>query len=238
MSRARLLKPGFFTNEDLLELPFEARLLFAGLWTLADKEGRLEDRPKRIKIELFPGDNVDVDVMLEALASKGFVQRYEVDGRRLLQVLSFHKHQHPHHREPESTLPPPRGWLASPRPDLGEPEASPPEAVSGSSNGSIAEAETVAEAERDDASPPAFPFAFLYAKRYRERNQRAIPPADHGIALSLEKEFGSHACIAMADAKGWDKHPNYLRPGLEESKSTLAASTNGTTPVKSRRFSG
>ena len=44
MARARLLKPGFFTNEDLCELPAFGRLLFAGLWTIADREGRLEDR--------------------------------------------------------------------------------------------------------------------------------------------------------------------------------------------------
>src|SRR5262245_4448792 len=61
MARARLLKPGFFTNEDLVELPPAARLLFAGLWTLADREGRLEDRPKRIKLAVLPYDDVDVD---------------------------------------------------------------------------------------------------------------------------------------------------------------------------------
>ena len=43
--RTRLLKPGFFMNEELARLPVRARLLFAGLWCLADREGRLEDRP-------------------------------------------------------------------------------------------------------------------------------------------------------------------------------------------------
>ena len=61
MARSRNIKPGFFTNDGLAELPFEVRLLFIGLWTLADREGRLEDRPKRIRMEIFPGDNVDVD---------------------------------------------------------------------------------------------------------------------------------------------------------------------------------
>ena len=49
MARARNIKPGFFKNEFLAEMPCEVRLLFIGLWTLADREGRLEDRPKRIK---------------------------------------------------------------------------------------------------------------------------------------------------------------------------------------------
>ena len=50
MARSRNIKPGFFKNEDLLDLPYEYRLLFVGLWTLADREGYLEDRPKRIRM--------------------------------------------------------------------------------------------------------------------------------------------------------------------------------------------
>ena len=56
MARARNIKPGFFRNSDLVELPMDARLLFIGLWTLADRMGRLEDRPKQIKMEIFPAE--------------------------------------------------------------------------------------------------------------------------------------------------------------------------------------
>lgn len=107
MSRSRNIKPGFFKNEDLAEISFECRLLFIGLWTMADREGILEDRPKRIKIELFPGDSVDVDADLNALASRGFVLRYEVEGVRYIQILNFLKHQNPHHQEAPSKLPKP-----------------------------------------------------------------------------------------------------------------------------------
>ena len=54
--RARNIKPGFFKNDTLAELEFAARLLFIGLWGLADRAGRLEDRPKKIKAEVFPYD--------------------------------------------------------------------------------------------------------------------------------------------------------------------------------------
>jgi len=107
MARARNLKPGFFKNEDLAECSFEGRLCFAGLWTLADREGRLEDRPKRIKGELFAFDSVDVESLLGELARYRFILRYEVDGLRLIQILKFSDHQNPHHREPESELPSP-----------------------------------------------------------------------------------------------------------------------------------
>jgi len=61
MPRIRYLKPDFFKDEDLAEHPYWIRLLFAGLWGIADKDGRLEDRIKRIKAEIFPYDTVDIE---------------------------------------------------------------------------------------------------------------------------------------------------------------------------------
>lgn len=105
--RARNLKPGFFKNEQLAELPPLTRILFQGLWCLADRRGRLEDRPKRIKAEVLPYDDWDVDRALDDLARAGFIVRYEIDGKRYIQVVNFERHQSPHVREPESTIPPP-----------------------------------------------------------------------------------------------------------------------------------
>ena len=58
--RARNLKPGFFQNEYLADLPMAARLLFQGLWCSADRNGRLEYQPKKLKAEILPYDEVDV----------------------------------------------------------------------------------------------------------------------------------------------------------------------------------
>ncbi len=119
--RIRLLKPGFFKNEDLARVPFAGRLLYAGLWTLADREGRLEDRPARLKVELFPYDAVNVDELLDALDLAGFVRRYVVAGRRYLWIPTFLAHQRPHPREHASELPAP----ALGRPRLGDAEVRP-----------------------------------------------------------------------------------------------------------------
>lgn len=113
MARARNIKPAFFMNEDLVELPFQDRLLFIGLWTLADREGRLEDRPKRIKMEIFPADDVKVDESLTRLASTGMIVRYQVNGSRYIQIVNFLKHQRPHGQEKPSEIPPFQGDLAS-----------------------------------------------------------------------------------------------------------------------------
>lgn len=107
MARARSLKPGFFTNDKLAECPPLARLLFAGLWTLADREGRLEDRVKKIKAEVLPYDDVDADELLAALAAHGFIQRYEINGEKYIQIIAFLKHQNPHVKEPASQIPAP-----------------------------------------------------------------------------------------------------------------------------------
>ncbi len=92
---------------SLAEVHPLGRLLFAGIWTLADREGRLEDRPKKIKAQIFPYDECDVDALLGELARREFIQRYEADGLRIIQVTTWHKHQNPHIKEPASTLPAP-----------------------------------------------------------------------------------------------------------------------------------
>ena len=105
MARARNIKPGFFRNEFLVEMPIGNRLLFIGLWTLADRDGRVEDRPKRIKLDLFPCDSFDVDIALGELAEAGFIERYEASGVKVISIINFLKHQTPHGTEKDSALP-------------------------------------------------------------------------------------------------------------------------------------
>lgn len=106
--RQRTLKPGFFKNEDLSSMPPLERLLFAGLLLVADRAGRFEDRPARIRAEVLPyEEGIDADAMIEHLAQCGFVVRYEVDGKRYGMIPTFDLHQHPHPKEPASVIPPP-----------------------------------------------------------------------------------------------------------------------------------
>jgi hypothetical protein len=124
MSRSRNIKPGFFRNEVLVELPFEYRLLYIGTWTHADREGRFEDRPLKIKMELFPADNIDVDAGLHALQEKGFLLRYSVGGAGYCQIIAWAKHQNPHHREQPSLIPAPVKPEACPRLEADKPDTS------------------------------------------------------------------------------------------------------------------
>lgn len=110
MARARNIKPGFFLNDSLAECDMATRLLFVGLWTLADRRGILEDRPKKIKAAIFPFDGeVNIDECLSRLDSHGFITRYRVADQDAILINNFEKHQNPHVREPESTVPAPDG---------------------------------------------------------------------------------------------------------------------------------
>lgn len=119
MPRSRELKYGFFTDEEVAQLGFAARLLFQGMWCLADRDGRLEDRPMRIKAMVFPYDSVDIDALLAevARASGRFIERYEVDGKRYIQIRTLNKNQHFHPKEKSAGFPPPPAGNFPGKPD-------------------------------------------------------------------------------------------------------------------------
>lgn len=126
MARARNIKPSIMDNEDLAALPPLTRLLFVYLWMLADREGRLEDRPGRIAHQALGYDrDADADAMLNELQQGGFIARYTANGIACIQILQFAKHQTPHIREAASELPAYAPAKVGAEHDLGECEPSP-----------------------------------------------------------------------------------------------------------------
>lgn len=111
MPRIRTIKPSFFLNEELADLDHMDRLIWIGLWTQADRSGRLEDRPRRLKAVILPFDPCDMDRALDRLASKGFVIRYQVGEEFYLQVVNFEKHQRPRTDEEPSVIPSPEDGI-------------------------------------------------------------------------------------------------------------------------------
>jgi hypothetical protein len=155
MPRARLIKPDFFFDEELAELPSDAQLLFVALWMAADREGRLEDKPRVIKAKIFPFGRGDVPELLKMLADSDFILRYQIEGKRYIQIRSFLKHQKPHSREADSTIPAPPGQCigsarAMPGHDLGSAKAMPSRAERESETESVSKAEAERERGRHD----------------------------------------------------------------------------------------
>lgn len=100
MARARNIKPGLFTNDELAEhnCPL-GRLLFIGLWCLADHKGDLEWKAKRIKIQLLPYDDCNVEQLAINLDKSRFVTFYSDGKKTYLRINNFEKHQNPHPNE-------------------------------------------------------------------------------------------------------------------------------------------
>jgi len=108
MPRSRNIKPSLFKNELLGEADPLLTILFEGLWCLADREGRLEDRPKRIKAEIFPYREIpDFNRYLTVLEQLGFIHRYTVNNHPYIHVINFAIHQSPHKTEKQSIIPKP-----------------------------------------------------------------------------------------------------------------------------------
>lgn len=111
MARIRSIKPDFFRHEGLYEaerasgLPL--RLAFAGLWTAADREGRFAWRPRVLKLDVLPFDDVDFAAVLDALAAYGFVVKYQAGSDTFGHIPSWSKHQHINQREAVSSIPAP-----------------------------------------------------------------------------------------------------------------------------------
>lgn len=102
MARARNIKPKFFQNDELGELHPLARLLFIGMWTIADFKGCLEFRPKRIKTQILPYDECDIEQLTSSLDKSGFISIYTVQERRYIKIIKFAQHQTPHKNEREA----------------------------------------------------------------------------------------------------------------------------------------
>lgn len=111
MARIRTIKPGFFRHGDLFDAEKESglplRIAYAGLWCVADREGRFKWKPRDMKPEILPFDDVNMSDVLIALCSKGLVQKYTIDGQEYGWIPSFLAHQHVNKHEAKSTIPEP-----------------------------------------------------------------------------------------------------------------------------------
>jgi hypothetical protein len=88
--RTGYIKPEFFKDDELCELSPLARILFEGLCCLADDGGKLEYRTKRIKAEILPYDDCDIEELLLSLEPK-FIYR----NGNYIKIMDFAKFQNP-----------------------------------------------------------------------------------------------------------------------------------------------
>jgi uncharacterized protein YlbG (UPF0298 family) len=99
MARSRNIKPAFFENELLGELPPLDRLAFIAMWTIDDFKGCFEYRPKRLKLKLLPYDDCDIEKIVGRLEQSGFLKKYSIAENDYIKIINFSVHQNPHIKE-------------------------------------------------------------------------------------------------------------------------------------------
>jgi hypothetical protein len=109
MGRIRSIKPEFFRHEELYDAENKSglplRVAFAGLFTVADRAGRFKWKPRTLKFDVLPWDDVDMNAVLAALVTYGFIKHYIVDGKSYGWIPTFADHQVVNNKESKSVLP-------------------------------------------------------------------------------------------------------------------------------------
>jgi len=90
-----MIKPEFWSSEQVVECSTTARLLFIGMWSFSDDAGIHPASIMRLKMEVFPADNFSreqLQGMMDQLISQGLVLEYEAEGAKYWQITGW-KHQ-------------------------------------------------------------------------------------------------------------------------------------------------
>jgi hypothetical protein len=96
MSRIRTIKPELWDDELLGTCSIPARLLFIGLISNADDDGRLRGAPSRLAGRIFQYDELTpkkVDAWLKELEDARLIVRYAVGKERFIWLPAFKKSQ-------------------------------------------------------------------------------------------------------------------------------------------------
>lgn len=108
MARIRTIKPEFWTSEQVAACSPLARLLFLGLLNFCDDRGVHQASPKRLKMEVFPADGVEVKPLIDELLGADLIASFESQGESYWHVTGWSKHQKISH--PTYKYPPPPLW--------------------------------------------------------------------------------------------------------------------------------
>jgi hypothetical protein len=127
MPRIRSVKPELFTHERLFEAESDyklpLRLAFIALFTQCDQWGCFRWQPKRLKLNILPYDEVDIVQIFDALAERGFIEKYEIQGEWYGRIPSWPKHQRITRPEHPSGIPWPEGFIPTKFPKKNNPKS-------------------------------------------------------------------------------------------------------------------
>lgn len=94
MARKRMIDPNFWQSEDISKLSYFARLVFIGLFSNADDEGRGRAKAAYLKSMIFPYDEdieivKKVDEALDEIAKSVSIIFYKIDDSEYFQLTKW-----------------------------------------------------------------------------------------------------------------------------------------------------
>lgn len=97
MPRRRMIDPQIWRNEKVGSLPDAGRLLFIGIFSQADDDGRLKASPRFLKATIFPYDNDKSEQQIKQLrdqcAELGLIRIYTNSKTEYLDIPGWGEHQ-------------------------------------------------------------------------------------------------------------------------------------------------
>lgn len=96
MARIRTIKPSFWTDDKVVNLSRDARLLLIGMISHADDEGRLPASPAALIGAIYPQDEVtpaQVKKWRDEIDKAGVAQIYAVGKATYAELPNWRRHQ-------------------------------------------------------------------------------------------------------------------------------------------------
>jgi len=103
MARKRMIDPSLWTDEGFLELSDKAKLLYIGLISFADDEGRGRGSAKGLKANIFPSNDIkcdEIEKLKDEIETNLNVLFYEVKGKKYYTLHKWKEYQAINHPKP------------------------------------------------------------------------------------------------------------------------------------------
>lgn len=112
MPTRRMIEPAIWQSESIGRLTIRQRLMFIGMFSNADDQGRLRASAPVIRSMIFPFDDIsieDIETDILKIASENCIMLYGSNGSRFAQVINWWVYQTPQWAYP-SKIPKADGW--------------------------------------------------------------------------------------------------------------------------------
>lgn len=193
MARKRMIDPNIWQSEDFSKLSTLAKLVFIGMFSNADDEGRGRANPVYLKSILFPYDDgmrvIDIEKSLSEISAYLSVTLYDHDGNKYYQLENWGKWQRVEKAQP-SQFPAPKDNSATNRRLIDD--------QSSNVRGTV---------------PPNR----IEENRKEEKEKESVKEKDAAAStLSAQKKYGEYGWVKLSDEQ-------YIRLISENGESVVSA---------------